>query len=46
MIKLHFGINDSNEFVSRGRFAQFTNKQGLGCPLYKQTLKLHHWRLP
>ncbi|GAA7377360.1 hypothetical protein MM0344_05280 [Helicobacter pylori] len=29
------GINDSNEFVSHGRFVQFADKQGLGCPLYK-----------
>ncbi|GAA9846366.1 hypothetical protein VN0596_15110 [Helicobacter pylori] len=29
------GVNDSSEFVSCGRFVQFTDKQGLGCPLYK-----------
>ncbi len=28
-------INNSNEFVSCGRFFQFANKQGLGCPFYK-----------
>ncbi len=46
-MKIKFSnINDSNEFVSCGRFVQFANKQGLGCPLYKKTLKLYHWRLP
>ncbi len=35
-MKIKFsGINDSSEFVSCGRFFQFANKQGLGCPLYK-----------
>ncbi len=29
------GINDSNEFVSCGRFVQFINKQGLDCLLHK-----------
>ncbi|MGL2710438.1 hypothetical protein ACQJ7Q_07275 [Helicobacter pylori] len=32
-------INDSNEFVSRGRFIQFTDEQGLGCSLHKLTKK-------
>ncbi|GAA9042956.1 hypothetical protein Taitung222_14020 [Helicobacter pylori] len=33
------GINGSNEFVSCGRFVQFTDKQGLDCPLHKLTKK-------
>lgn len=28
-------FNDSSEFVSCGKFVQFTDKQGLDCPLYK-----------
>ncbi len=32
-------INDSNEFVSRGRFVQFTDEQGLDCPIHKLTKK-------
>lgn len=40
MIKLHFGINNSNEFVSRGGFVQFANKQGLDCPLYRLYSKI------
>ncbi|WQZ08918.1 hypothetical protein KVL37_07010 [Helicobacter pylori] len=39
MIKLHFGINDPNEFVSCGRFVQFADKQGLGCPIHKLILQ-------
>ncbi|GAA6983042.1 hypothetical protein ID0084_14440 [Helicobacter pylori] len=40
MIEITFsGIDDSNEFVSHGRFVQFTDKQGLGCPLHKLTKK-------
>ncbi len=36
MAKIKFSnISDSNEFVSCGRFVQFTDKQGLDCPLYK-----------
>ncbi|WP_268741917.1 hypothetical protein [Helicobacter pylori] len=33
------GVNGSNEFVSCGRFVQFTDKQGLSCPLHKFTKK-------
>ncbi len=33
------GVNDSSEFVSCGRFIQFADKQGLGCPLHKLTKK-------
>ncbi len=32
-------VNDSSEFVSCGRFVQFADKQGLGCPLHKLTKK-------
>lgn len=39
MIKLHFGINDPNGFVSCGRFVQFADKQGLGCPIHKLILQ-------
>ncbi len=32
-------INDSNEFVLCGGFVQFTDEQGLGCPIHKLTKK-------
>ncbi len=32
-------VNGSNEFVSCGRFVQFTDKQGSSCPVYKLTKK-------
>ncbi len=35
----HSGFNDSNEFVSCGRFVQFTDEQGLGCPIHKLILQ-------
>ncbi len=38
MIKLYFGINEPNEFVSCGRFVQFADKQGLGLILQKRRL--------
>ncbi len=28
------GVNGSNEFVLCGRFVQFADEQGLGCPIY------------
>ncbi|GAA7040858.1 hypothetical protein Va27_15030 [Helicobacter pylori] len=33
------GVNDLSEFVSCGRFVQFTDKQGLGCLLHKLYFK-------
>ncbi|MDU9795171.1 hypothetical protein KVL30_07190 [Helicobacter pylori] len=35
----HSGVNDSNEFVSCGRFVQFIDEQGLGCPIHKLILQ-------